>query len=565
MNEIAVFSRAPDADALPLAPHQADGVRWVESRLSIHPGALIADAVGLGKSWIAAEVARRIETRGGRVEVIAPASLIAMWRELLSSFRVGAEVLSHEILRRRTPESSGVDLVIVDEAHRFRNRATKGWPGLARYVVGSRSLFLTATPIWNEEDDLLALLQILLPDDALRRAGIGSIAGALADERGRKRVLREVVLRRDYTIAGLARPSGSRRELTLEYEVSDELSVIEEGLGQLQFPELSGVSRALLRLMMQMRLQSSPAALAKSLIRQRGFCRSCLDLGGRGFGLDRRQFARTLLLDEFVQQPLFPEVFLKEREKAEDVDLDAVRTEIVLLDRLIEAARRAADPKVEALVRVLEQRPLPTLVFTSAVETARALGRRLRGVARCGVATGDSGGNGVRSLVALVERFQRGELDVLVMTDIGGEGLNLQRAGRVVHYDLPWSPCRVDQRNGRADRIGRSEGPLELVTLRPRGRELVPWEVIAAKAEIQQSFWAGVAPPSSMSPATSIPLGPSRIPPGAPQVALWDRFPRLRDLLVRRYRAGVELLLSEEREETVLREILLKEKRFMGS
>jgi hypothetical protein len=565
MKEIVAFSRAPGGDALPLAPHQAEGVRWVESRLATHPGALIADAVGLGKSWIAAEVARRIESRGGRVEVIAPASLIAMWRELLSTFRVDAEVFSHEIVRRRIPEPSGVDLVIVDEAHRFRNRTTKGWHGLARYVVGSRSLFLTATPIWNREEDLLALLQILLPDDALRATGVGSITGALGDERGRKRVLEEVVLRRDSSVAGLVRPSGSRRELTLEYEVSEELSAIEEGLGQLQFPELTGVSRALLRLVMQIRLQSSPAALAKSLARQRGFCRSCLDLGRRGFALDRRQFARTLLADEAVQQLLFPEIFLEERGQAEEVDLDAIHSEIVMLDWLIEAARRAADPKAGALVRELEQRPLPTLVFTTAVETARALGRRLRGVARAGVATGESGGNGVRSLVDLVERFQRGELDVLVMTDVGGEGLNLQRAGRVVHYDLPWSPCRVDQRNGRADRIGRSDGPLEIVTLRPRGRDLVPWEVIAGKAAAQQSFWAGAASPPSMSPGTSTLHCPSRIPPSAPQVALWDRFPRLRALLVRRYRAGVELLMSEDREEAVVREILLKEKRFMGS
>jgi superfamily II DNA or RNA helicase len=565
MKEIAVFSRAPDGDAPALAPHQAEGVRWVESRLKIHPGVLIADAVGLGKSWIAAEVASRVEARGGRVEVIAPAALIAMWRELLSRFAVDAAVFSHEILRRRAPRPSGVDLVIVDEAHRFRNRATKGWRGLARYLVGSRSLFLTATPIWNEEDDLLALLEMLLPDDALRVAGICSIAGALTDERGRKHVLGEVVLRRDYTSAGLARPSGSRRELVLDYEVSDEMSAIEEGLGQLQFPELSGVSPALLRLVMQMRLQSSPAALAKSLARQRAFCRSCLDMGRRGFALDRRQFARTILQDELIQQPLFPEVFLEERVEAEDVDLDAIRSEILRLDRWIEAARRAADPKAEALVRELERRPLPTLVFTSAVETARTLGRMLRGVVRCGVATGESGGSGVRSLVALVERFQRGELDVLVMTDLGGEGLNLQRAGRVVHYDLPWSPCRVDQRNGRADRIGRSEASLEIVTLRPRSGELVPWEVIAAKAEVQQRFWAGAASLSSMSLATSTPRCPSRIPAGAPQVALWDRFPRLRDLLVRRYRAGIELLMSEESDEAVLREILLKEMRFMGS
>jgi ERCC4-related helicase len=55
--------------------------------------------------------------------------------------------------------------------------------------------------------------------------------------------------------------------------------------------------------------------------------------------------------------------------------------------------------------------------------------------------------------------LQKGELRILICTDAASEGLNLQAAGALVSYDLPWSPSKVEQRIGRIDRIGQRGRP----------------------------------------------------------------------------------------------------------
>src|SRR5207245_3661432 len=57
--------------------------------------------------------------------------------------------------------------------------------------------------------------------------------------------------------------------------------------------------------------------------------------------------------------------------------------------------------------------------------------------------------------------------DVLIATDLLSEGLNLQDATRVVHYDLPWTPARLAQRVGRVDRLGSPHAWVETVTFLP--------------------------------------------------------------------------------------------------
>src|SRR5204863_2490551 len=57
----------------------------------------------------------------------------------------------------------------------------------------------------------------------------------------------------------------------------------------------------------------------------------------------------------------------------------------------------------------------------------------------------------------------------LVVTDVAAEGLDLQRAARVVHYDLPWTPMRLEQREGRAIRLGSTHGTVSVVRFAPPG------------------------------------------------------------------------------------------------
>src|SRR6267142_1248734 len=70
--------------------------------------------------------------------------------------------------------------------------------------------------------------------------------------------------------------------------------------------------------------------------------------------------------------------------------------------------------------------------------------------------------------------------DTLIFTDLASEGLNLQRAGVVVHYDIPWNPVKLDQRNGRAWRIGQTRDFVRAIYFLPEARSR-DVETIASK------------------------------------------------------------------------------------
>jgi len=142
------------------------------------------------------------------------------------------------------------------------------------------------------------------------------------------------------------------------------------------------------------------------------------------------------------------------------------------------AARAAAggDPKLERLRGLLADRR-PTLVFSTRRETVRHLRDRLAPppVAWC---TGERAGLGLLPAPrAAVLGWFRDELaweapglappSCLVVTDVAAEGLDLRRAARVVHYDLPWTPMRLEQREGRAVRLGSARELVEVVRFIP--------------------------------------------------------------------------------------------------
>jgi superfamily II DNA/RNA helicase len=193
---------------------------------------------------------------------------------------------------------------------------------------------------------------------------------------------------------------------------------------------------------------------------------------------------------------------------------------------------RAADTKAALLESVLDSGP--TLIFTGAAATARSLARRLR----CGLATARDG-------TGAIDAFRRGTIDRVVATDLASEGLNLQRAGVVVHYDIPWNPVKLDQRNGRAYRIGQMRDSVRAIYFLPEARSRVV-ETIASKNRTRRrilgAHHVGIDAPS-MSDL------PQRLPADSPALSLVNAL-RAQGLtppasLYRRHRAGVELLFAE--------------------
>ena len=163
-----------------LAPHQVPAAERLTGILGRHGGALLADAVGLGKSYVALAVALAL---GEPFALVVPAVLVDQWRGLLERYGSGAPIITHESLslnrcRPLPPSTAPCRLFIIDEAHRFRNPLTNRYRALAKLVVGARVLLVTATPVHNRIADLFHLFRLFLRDHDLTALGVPSLCRA---------------------------------------------------------------------------------------------------------------------------------------------------------------------------------------------------------------------------------------------------------------------------------------------------------------------------------------------------------------------------------------------------
>ncbi|EPR77226.1 helicase, SNF2 family [Leifsonia rubra CMS 76R] len=167
-----------------LARFQSDGVARMERLLENLGGVLVADEVGLGKTYLAAEVIyKATEERRQRVMIVCPAALKkGMWEPFLKhyGFRL-TDVFSYEEIRNRLDEKHAdyenfsrqvedYSMVVIDEAHNLRNSTTARAEAVDRAILGGKFpkkvVLLTATPVNNSLTDLETLIKYFIRDDA---------------------------------------------------------------------------------------------------------------------------------------------------------------------------------------------------------------------------------------------------------------------------------------------------------------------------------------------------------------------------------------------------------------
>lgn len=527
-------------DSAQLADHQRSAVAILAERLRRYGGALLADAPGLGKSFVATEVARLFAGCGHAIEVIVPATLVMQWRATLSDFGVGGAVVTHDSLARMpympAPERR---LVIVDEAHAFRNPATLRYAALARRTIGASVLLVTATPVCNRIDDLRSLLAIAVADQVFSSIGVPSIDAAFgaADIDLIRLILGEIAVRRDASVLPEALMFGALERHLIRYDVFTNDGAVTALLQQLTFPLLA--EPELLRRFLWRRLESSEAAFAETIGRQLRFYARSLESMRSGRALSRRDY-RQLFRDEdaeAMQQVLFWELFAGVGPVDEP---GAIEAEMKLLDELLRAVARSPRTKEAQLRELLLARRVPALVFTTSVRTAESIAAALPGELRGALVTGRGTIRREQSLAM----FERGLADVLVCTDVAAEGLNLQRAGIVVHYDLPWNPTKLDQRNGRAHRIGQKRDAVESFYFVPAHDTSGVGHILARKSRVRSRVLRRLDATDSAAPT----LRP-RLTRGAAEMklarALETAAMPVPDELLEPQRAGMRRLIEE--------------------
>lgn len=435
---------------------QSGAFRRTMAALGVWRGAILAEPVGAGKTWIALGVASR-ESRP--TLVIGPAILEPQWRAAAARAGVALHWWSHERLSRGRLPPTRAELVIIDEAHRLREPGTRRVATVAPWLRGRRLLLLTATPIVNRLDDLVNLLRLFLPEDALRLDGIAAL-GALAALADAPAALRRIVIRSGDGTALTHRARGEQTIATADEEARGERAV---AIAR----RLTGRHRAawsrLLSVVLLDAAASSDLALREALRRYRALLAQARDAGG-GDRVTLRRFAGDAL-DQLVWWDLVGT-------PTDTIPLPV--EDLAMVDGILAEFAPADAAWLEPLRR--HTHGVPTVWFTRHRATA-ALLRTAWGDGTAWV-TGDAAGIGPHRLrrEAVLEAFgpERSQWRLLrslptqlVTTDVAAEGLNLQAAGRLVHVDLPWTATRMAQREGRLLRIGQLHAEVALVVRQP--------------------------------------------------------------------------------------------------
>lgn len=489
----ATLSRAIASARVDLNPHQVDAALFaLHSPLS--QGVILADEVGLGKTIEAGLViAQRWAQRRRRVILVVPATLRKQWvQELWEKFSLPAMILearsfnqarkdgcanpfgrddaiiicSYEFAARKRAEIHAISwhLVVFDEAHKLRNvyKGNKTATILRDALLGAPKIMLTATPLQNSLMELYGLVSVIDPyffgsETAFRsRYAQARVAEeALTDLRQRLRPMVRRSLRRQVQEEGGIRFT-NRYSLTEDFRpTTEEEALYRQVSAYLQRDDILAIkpkARHLVTLVLRKILASSSFAITRTL-------ETMLQRLEKQQALNDGVFADYETADELRDEMDDDD---GELDGGEAPALDAEIQELKGYQALAASIQRNA--KGDALLRVLERAfemiqrlggARKAVIFT---ESCRTQGYLLRLLEENGYAdeiillNGSNSDPG--SKAAIVEAF-RDEKTILIATESGGEGINLQFCSLLINYDLPWNPQRVEQRIGRVHRYGQ--------------------------------------------------------------------------------------------------------------
>lgn len=414
---------------------------------------LLADEVGLGKTIQAGLMIAELQQRGWceRALIVTPAGLRRQWAdELNRRFGVQAVVidaaallsltnsLPHDVnpwttepvfitsidFIKQAEVLRGLclqpwDILIVDEAHQasaasLRYDAVKRLAGRSRHVV-----LLTATPHAGDDASYRTLCDLGRVDCSDRIL----LFRRTRQQAGRRRT------RRVHLLPVRLSPEAMEMHHALAAYVARLWRIAQEtGRRDLQ----------LVAMVLSKRAFSSARSLAASIERRLAAISGLMQITSQcGLPFD----ADTDSADE-APHPVAPA-------------FDRHNEEETALRRLLAAATRAHvdDRKARVLRKLLQRVREPIIVFTEYRDTLDALESAIGDLR---TPTKLHGGQTPQQRHNAVEAFKGGAADLLLATDAGAEGLNLQsRCRLVINLELPWSPTRLEQRIGRVDRIGQ--------------------------------------------------------------------------------------------------------------
>jgi SNF2 family DNA or RNA helicase len=423
-------------------PYQREGA--LKLLRDLNATALLADEVGLGKTITTGMVIKEGVVRGflKRIVILCPPSLVDQWvQEMKEKFEIDFVIIENtsdwdndfvvasidrvKIFNRKVGEfrhkaahNVSWDLVIVDEAHKLKERNTVRWKFVDR-LRKKRFLLLTATPFQNDLLELYNLLHIL------KRGHLGTLKEFRKKFlfRGNKRhplnplklkkKLEEVMVRRHRSETGIEYKSRIPKIVAVEMTESEK-KIYENTVRLLRSnyfrKDGSEINGALIVFAILPKVTSSSKSAIESLTK-------------------------------IVESEVYHD---STKEMAQGI--------------LDDYAKLETDSKIEKLVNLVKEIRSRSddekiLIYTRHPTTLRYIVEKL--IPQDLKIIEFMGGLDREEKSRRVDSFKRGEADIMISTDCGAEGLNFQFCRNLINYDLPWNPMSVEQRIGRLDRIGQ--------------------------------------------------------------------------------------------------------------
>ena len=477
-------------------PHQIHVLNRVMETNNIRY--ILADEVGLGKTIEAGMIIKELKSRGliSRILVVCPTGLVTQWAsEMQEKFHEKFHVIlpsDYDTIRRLTDSedvygqfdqvispmdsikplvkrngwtdeqveryneerifsiiNSGWDLIIIDEAHRVAGSSSD----VARYKLGNLLsqaspylLLLSATPHNGKTEPFLRLVRLLDAEAFPNAKSVikEQVAPFLIRTEKREAIDNNGNLLFKNRITHLVSLNWDERNYLQRELYNLVSSYVSKTYNKALRNKKKNMCLIFLLIIMQRMVTSSTAAIRESLERR--------------LNILQNQRTRLSELSEEDLDNLNIEDGVEEALEAISLDMEA---EIDELQQIISVAKQAQfqnqDAKIEPLLNTIdmilsEDESQKIIIFTEFVATQKYLQDALtkRGYS----ITILNGSMGIDERNAALREFKT-STNIFISTDAGGEGLNLQFANIIINYDLPWNPMKIEQRCGRADRIGQ--------------------------------------------------------------------------------------------------------------
>lgn len=539
-----------DSEKIDINPHQIEAFVFALSAIRTG-GAILADEVGLGKTIEAGLVLKYLLKKGHKkILLIMPASLRKQWQiELEEKFSIDTVIIDSQnidsycdftrkeqcvvitsynfaAMRREILSKISWDFMVFDEAHRLRNvykNSSKTANKIYELSKGIPKLMLTATPMQNTLLDMYGLVQFI-DDRIFLDKRVFSQKYIKNQDYTELKVIIEPVLQRTLRseVADYLQFK-SRIGMTVDFTLTPMEGVlyklVNDYLKKRIVYAIPSSNRSLITIVIRKLLASSSSAVANTfeVLKER---LKKLKETTRTESVDKSlDYFFDFLDDDFEVEEVEETVELYDR----DMVNEFIQHEIDEIDEIITVANKIkTNAKLDALKKALKiafdrQKEIgiseKIVVFTESVRTQSYLFEELseleydssilmfngnmsdnktKEIYRAWKSKNygkDLGSRSVEIKNAVVEAFKN-DYKILLITDSGSEGLNLQFCNTVINYDLPWNPQRIEQRIGRCHRYGQKN---DVVVINLLNTENVAdrrvYEILSQKFELFQGVF----------------------------------------------------------------------------